>query len=176
MIDRSRTPDSDICKVRGIGVAVRVRTCTSLRISFNRSLWVTPKRCSSSITSRPRFLKRTDLASKAWVPITMSTVPRDMPSRVRLASRALTKRDNWLTVIGNPRKRSANDLKCWRTKSVVGAITATCWPCIAATNAARMATSVLPNPTSPHTSRSIGWPEAISAKTSSIADSWSSVS
>ena len=57
MIDRSRTPDSDICSVRGIGVAVSVRTWTSVRSSFSRSLWVTPKCCSSSMTSRPRFAK-----------------------------------------------------------------------------------------------------------------------
>ncbi len=31
MIDRSRTPESDSCSVRGIGVAVRVSTCTSER-------------------------------------------------------------------------------------------------------------------------------------------------
>ena len=53
---------------------------------------------------------------------------------------------------------------------------ATCFPFIAATNAARSATSVLPKPTSPHTRRSIGLPSARSCSTSSIARSWSSVS
>ena len=43
--------------VRGMGVADRVSTSTCLDISLSRSLWVTPKRCSSSITSRPRSLK-----------------------------------------------------------------------------------------------------------------------
>ena len=42
--------------------------------------------------------------------------------------------------------------------------------------AARNATSVLPNPTSPQISRSIGLPEAMSASVSAIAFSWSSVS
>ena len=41
-------------RVRGIGVAVSVSTSTSARIALIISLWRTPKRCSSSITSRPR--------------------------------------------------------------------------------------------------------------------------
>jgi hypothetical protein len=49
-------------------------------------------------------------------------------------------------------------------------------PAIAATKAARMATSVLPKPTSPTISRSIGLPASRSAITSEIAVSWSSVS
>ena len=46
---------------------------------------------------------------------------------------------------------------------MVGATSATCIPALAAMKAARKATSVLPKPTSPHTSRSIGRPEARSA-------------
>ena len=67
-------------------------------------------------------------------------------------------------------------LKCWRASSVVGTTTATCLPFIAATKAARSATSVLPKPTSPQISRSIGRPEARSASTAEMAASWSSVS
>jgi hypothetical protein len=57
-------------------------------------------------------------------------------------------------------KRSAKVAKCWRASSVVGTTTATWKPSSAAMNAARSATSVLPKPTSPHTSRSMGLPEA----------------
>ena len=53
----SRTPVSASCKVRGIGVAVSVSTCTSARSSFSRSLCLTPKCCSSSMMRRPRSLK-----------------------------------------------------------------------------------------------------------------------
>ena len=45
--------------VRGIGVAVSVSTSTSARSAFSCSFWRTPKRCSSSITSRPRRLNFT---------------------------------------------------------------------------------------------------------------------
>ena len=44
----SRTPDSASCKVRGIGVAVSVRTCTSALSCFSFSFCATPKCCSSS--------------------------------------------------------------------------------------------------------------------------------
>ena len=53
---------------------------------------------------------------------------------------------------------------------------ATCLPSCTALNAARMATSVLPKPTSPHTSRSIGASASMSALTSTMALSWSTVS
>ena len=52
------------CSVRGIGVAVSVSTCTSARSSFSRSLWATPKCCSSSTISRPRSLEADRLAEQ----------------------------------------------------------------------------------------------------------------
>ncbi len=68
-------------------------------------------------------------------------------------------RDICATLIGRPAKRAAKFLACWRASRVVGTTTATCLPLIAATKAARSATSVLPKPTSPQTSRSIGLPD-----------------
>ena len=58
----------------------------------------------------------------------------------------------------------------------MGTSTATCLPSITALNAARIATSVLPNPTSPQIRRSIGLGSSMSCLTSSIAVSWSPVS
>ena len=74
---------------------------------------------------------------------------------------------------GSARRRSR---WCWRASRVVGPITATCLPDMAATKAARRATSVLPKPTSPQISRSIGLPDDRSSSTSAMACSWSSVS
>ena len=106
----------------------------------------------------------------------MSTWPSASPSRVALASAAGTSRLSAPTFSPVPAKRSRKVAACCRAKSVVGQITATCDPDEAATNAARSATSVLPKPTSPHTSRSIGRPAARSSSTSAVARSWSSVS
>ena len=71
----SRSPTSDMCSVRGMGVAVMVSTSTFLRICFRRSLWRTPKRCSSSTISRPRSANLTSFESRRCVPIRMSTLP-----------------------------------------------------------------------------------------------------
>ena len=98
------------------------------------------------------------------------------PALTSASSFAPTMREACAILIGRPWKRSANVRKCCRANSVVGTTTATCNPFIAATNAARIATSVLPNPTSPQTSRSIGLPDARSPSTASMLAAWSSVS
>ena len=59
---------------------------------------------------------------------------------------------------------------------VVGTSTATCLPSVAALKAARMAISVLPNPTSPQIRRSIGTSFSMSSLTASVAVNWSGVS
>ena len=71
----SRKPSSDMCKVRGMGVADMVSTSTSLRSCFSRSLWRTPKRCSSSTMTSPRSLNLRSFDRTRWVPMTMSTWP-----------------------------------------------------------------------------------------------------
>ena len=53
MMEMSRRPESDMCSVRGIGVADRASTSTSSRSERRSSFCATPKRCSSSRTTRP---------------------------------------------------------------------------------------------------------------------------
>ena len=110
------------------------------------------------------------------MPITMLTVPSFSPARACAASFVVTRRESWATFTGNPSKRRAKVRKCCRASRVVGTTTATCAPVIATRKAARSATSVLPKPTSPQISRSIGRPEARSSTTSPMARCWSSVS
>ncbi len=88
--------------------------------------------------------------------MTMSTVPAAMPSMAALVCLPLLKRDSSASLIGQLAKRSLKVWKCCSASSVVGVSTATWRPPAAAMKAARKATSVLPKPTSPHTSRSIG--------------------
>ncbi len=162
-------PSSDIASVRGIGVAVSVSTSTSARRRFSCSFWRTPKRCSSSMMTSPRFLNLTSGWISLWVPITRSIVPAASPSSAAFTSFGERKRDSSASFTGKSAKRSENTWKCCSASSVVGTSTATCLPSASATNAARSATSVLPKPTSPQTSRSIGWPEVRSLITASIA-------
>ena len=160
-----------ISSVRGMGVAVSVRTSTSARNCLMDSLCDTPKRCSSSTTSSPSFLKVMSPDSRRWVPITTSTSPVARRSTTERAWAAVRNRDSTSTFTGKPANRSVKVWKCCCASSVVGTSTATCWPSCTALNAARSATSVLPNPTSPHTSRSIGTSSSMSALTAWIAES-----
>ena len=48
-----------------MGVADRVSISTPMKFCFSFSLWRTPKRCSSSMMTRPRSWKRTSLDSRA---------------------------------------------------------------------------------------------------------------
>ncbi len=174
--DRSRSPASDMCSVRGIGVAVSVRTSTWVRSCLRRSLWTTPKRCSSSMITRPSAGKVTDLLSSWCVPISTSTAPSRAAAMIAFCSFGVLNRLSISTRTGNAANRSRKTVSCCCANSVVGTSTATCLPSITALNAARSATSVLPYPTSPHTRRSIGRGASMSRFTSSIARSWSGVS
>ena len=162
--------------VRGIGVAVSVSTSTSARSALIASLWRTPKRCSSSMISRPRRLNFTSLDSSLCVPTTMSMAPAAMPSSAALISLVERKRDSSATFTGHLPKRSTMVWKCCSASSVVGASSATCLPPITLTKAARRATSVLPKPTSPQIRRSIGFGLTRSWITAWIAARWSGVS
>ena len=74
-LEMSRMPSRLMCRVRGIGVAERVRTSTVVRSVLSHSLSSTPNRCSSSMITRPRSLKATSFCRMRWVPIRMSTAP-----------------------------------------------------------------------------------------------------
>ncbi|MOA02443.1 hypothetical protein D3C78_1218950 [compost metagenome] len=125
MSDSSRTPVMASCRVRGMGVAESVSTCTSLFSSFSRSLCFTPKCCSSSMMSRPRLAKLIPAPSSAWVPTTISVLPSATSFFVSVNSFEPTRRDACCTRIGRPRKRSEKVRKCWRESKVVGTTTAT---------------------------------------------------
>ena len=107
--------------------------------------------------------------SSRCVPITTSTAPFAASAMTCFCSAGDTNRESIATFTGNGAYRSLNEMKCCSASSVVGTSTATCLPSITALNAARIATSVLPNPTSPQIRRSIGLGSSMSCLTSSIA-------
>ena len=96
----SRTPTSAMCSVRGMGVAVSVSTSTSRRSCFRRSLCATPKRCSSSMTTRPRFLNSTSRCTRRCVPMQMSTLPLASPAMISRCSLSVRKRESISTLTG----------------------------------------------------------------------------
>src|SRR5262249_43432186 len=95
---------------------------------------------------------------------------------VAVASLGVLNRDSTRTFTGNCAIRSVNVAWCCWASSVVGTRIATCFPSCTALNAARTAISVLPYPTSPQITQSIGTDRSITAITWLIASSWSGVS
>ena len=89
-----------ISSVRGMGVAESVSTSTFTLRRFMASLWVTPKRCSSSTMSRPSFLNDVSSLSRRWVPMTRSTSPLVIPCCTFLACALVRKRESTSTRTG----------------------------------------------------------------------------
>ncbi len=143
-LEISRIPSNAMWSVRGIGVAERVRMSTVARSDLSHSLSSTPKRCSSSITIRPRSLNATSFCTSRWVPMRMSTFPSAVSLRTCRISFRGRKRLTTSTRNGNSAIRFEKERWCCSARTVVGTRTATCLPESAALKAARMATSVLP--------------------------------
>jgi len=110
IMEISLNPAIAIFKVLGIGVAVNVKKSSSLRIFLKCSFCRTPKRCSSSITTKPNSLNFSSLDNKVCVPITISTLPSASSSPICFNCLGVTKRDMTSTRKGQSAKRS---LKFW---------------------------------------------------------------
>ena len=173
---RSRSPASDWCSVRGMGVAVSVSTSVCSLSCLSRSLCFTPKRCSSSTMMSPSSANATSGLSSRWVPMRMSIWRALSRCTTAACSLAVWKRDITSTVTGKSASRSPKERACCSARMVVGTSTATCRPPCTALKAARMAISVLPYPTSPTSRRSMGRSPSRSPFTSSVALRWSGVS
>ena len=106
----SRAPISANCRVRGMGVAVRVSTSTVARNFFRRSLCWTPNRCSSSMIKRPRSLNSTSFETNRCVPMTISILPLFNFSRICFCSALVRNRESISTFTGKFSKRSRNVL------------------------------------------------------------------
>ena len=100
-MDRSRIPARDICSVRGIGVAVSVRTSRFVLRRLIFSLSATPKRCSSSMMSSPGFLNSTSFDKSRCVPMTISILPLLSFAAVFLFCSGVRKRDIIAILTGN---------------------------------------------------------------------------
>ena len=125
-LEMSRSPSSDMCSVRGMGVAVIVSTSTICRRAFSRSLTSTPNRCSSSMITSPRFWNRTSGWTSRCVPITMSIEPaasrsddlRLLPCVWRIATARRCSK-------GNSAMRPVKVRRCCSASTVVGTSIAT---------------------------------------------------
>ena len=82
-----------------------VSTSTPRDSSLSCSLCVTPKRCSSSTTSRPRFLNFTSLLRRRCVPMTRSHAPEASSTRTLPDCAELPMRLRTAMFTGKPKKR-----------------------------------------------------------------------
>ncbi len=170
------SPFRERARVRGIGVAESIRTSTFSLACFILSFDMTPKRCSSSMISRPRSLKTTSSFSMRTVPMSMSISPQASRPITSFCSLRERKREIRATVTGKPVNLAVKVIWCCCARIVVGTRKAVCLPPCAARKAARRATSVFPYPTSPTSNLSIGKGRSMSSSISEIAVSWSRVS
>lgn len=173
--------------VRGMGVAVMTSRCGGcLPLPRSASRCSTPKRCCSSTTTSPRSWKRTLSSISACVPITMpaspvtrsssaclrAAVPMDPVSTTTLVARSDP--PSMPPSASSPIISTTERWCCWARTSV-GASMAACPPASTTASMARRATRVLPEPTSPCSSRCIGWSVARSSKISFETFCWPSV-
>jgi hypothetical protein len=162
--------------VRGMGVAVRVTTSTLALNSLRRSLCFHPEALLLVHDDEAEVLRR-DLGAEERVgayehvhlpggEVLEDAAPLGRPGEAREALHA----DGEVAeaVLEGPLVLLHQD---GRRREHHGLLAAS-----AALNAALTATSVLPNPTSPQTSRSVGCGLCMSALTAAMAASWSGVS
>ena len=103
MIEMSRRPESDMCSVRGIGVAESASTSTSSLSERSSSFCATPNRCSSSRITSPRSFGITSRLSTRCVPTSTSILPASKSFRICFVSAGLRKRETISTRTGKSR-------------------------------------------------------------------------
>ena len=122
IIDTSKSAYRTRLRLLGIGVADITRVAASLFLFCSIFLWTTPKRCCSSITFTPSFLKTTFSSINAWVPIRMSMDPISRLSKMSLLAFLLVDPIKSPTFTPRGSSNSTKDSKCCFAKISVGAI------------------------------------------------------
>ena len=152
----SMSPHAVSASVRGIGVAVISSTSGCRPLSASVPRCSTPKRCCSSITTSDSALKATSSCTRAWVPTMSCTSPAATSASSRRRPASPSRPVSSATRKPVPNSQPSSVRMCCSARISVGAISATWKPFSMATNAASEATMVLPDPTSPCSSRCIG--------------------
>ena len=165
-----------MAKGLGMGVAVITKMCGATFAFFhNLARWATPKRCCSSMTARPNLWNTTLGSIKAWVPTKMSTTPASRASKISRRALPFTEPVKSSTRTGMSPSISLNPSRCCCAKISVGAIIAAWNPLSMASSAINNATTVLPLPTSPWSSRFMWRPVFKSARISLNTRFWAPV-
>ena len=173
---KSFNPNKDIWSVLGMGVADKENKWIFGYLLIKYSFWSTPNFCSSSITNVPKLLNSISFLKRLCVAISTWTSPDFNESKISFLSLTEVNLDRDATLILKIENLSLKVLVCCIASKVVGT-TITNWkPDKYVAQAILNATSVLPNPTSPHIRRLAGFSSLKSFKDCSIEFNWSSVS
>ena len=135
----------------------------------------TPKRCCSSVITRPSLSKATSSVIRAWVPTSTLQTPCSAAAFTSRFCLAVREPVSSSTSIPRGARKPERVARCCRARISVGAMKATWSPAFQALQARAAATRVLPLPTSPWTSRDMHLPEAMSERASSTARRWAAV-
>ena len=147
----------------------------SRALASSAARWRTPKRCCSSTTTTASDWNSTPGSIRACVPTTRPSCPSaSRPSRSRRRAAGVEPVSS--STGRAPPSRVSSVRWCCSASVSVGAISAAWAPFSSARSIAPSATTVLPAPTSPISSRCIGRSPARSASTAAIAARWSAVS
>ena len=162
-------------RVRGMGVALMTRTWALSPLSASAPRCATPKRCCSSVTTRPSLANSTPSLMSAWVPTASCASPEARAASVSRFAFAPMEPVSFTVRIPKGSRKPESVAKCCSHRSSVGAMKALWQPFFAAYQMSAAAQRVLPEPTSPWMSRFIARPEAMSAAHSSTARSCAAV-
>ena len=186
-VEISKSPKTVIATVRGIGVAVITNKWGgNSAFALSASLCSTPKRCCSSTTINPKSENATLWPKRACVPTIIPACPFE--ARVSDSFRATADCEPVISAIcvacsdppsippcaSGPKSFSRVRI-CWPASTSVGAKMAACPPLSITASAARIATTVFPEPTSPCKRRCIGCDADISLSISAITSRWPAV-
>ena len=179
--ETSRSPKTVMAMVRGMGVAVITSTCgvmPSRPRSRRRSRCRTPNRCCSSMTTSPRSKNSTPSLSSACVPTTIPATPDTASSSAWRFSPTDIEPVSNVTWTSRPASSSKSRIvrACCAARTSVGASRTDCRPASTTCSIPSNATTVLPEPTSPCSSRFMGAPPDRSADKSRSTERWPPVS
>ena len=149
MLMTFRSPYNVMARLRGIGVALITSMSGYSPLASSASRWLTPKRCCSSMMTRPSFAKYTSLLNRACVPMTTLQSPIWSSPRMTFFSAAGVAPTKSCTWIPAASKNGLSDLKCCLARMSVGTISAHCSFAPQTAIMASRATTVFPQPTSP---------------------------
>ena len=190
----SSSPYSVSASDRGMGVADMASRCGLPPLSRIDARCITPKRCCSSTTATASPGMSTSSCSSAWVPTATSISPSRILACISFLAFLVMLPTSRPTVSGLPMPWTSNEAelgcpsppflldssstkvrKCCSARISVGATSAPCRPLTTASSSAAAATTVLPLPTSPWSSRLIGRLCVRSAMISSSTRDWAPV-